>query len=164
MSTCLRKVGEYVIRECTIKDIPNVIQINLEMLPEHYSEQFFYTMLETNRKTFLAGELNGRVIGYAMGRVEYGFTHDIMHPLVKKGHVVSLAVLKEHQRKGVGMALMEELIKRFRERDCYESFLEVRVSNLPAILLYKKLGYQITSRLERYYLDGEDGYLMTMKL
>jgi ribosomal-protein-alanine N-acetyltransferase len=40
--------------------------------------------------------------------------------------------------------------------------LEVRVSNTPAITLYKKLGFEIRDLLRAYYSDGEDGYLMVL--
>ncbi len=38
--------------------------------------------------------------------------------------------------------------------------MEVRVSNEPAISLYKKLEYKILGIMPGYYSDGEDGYLM----
>ena len=45
-----------------------------------------------------------------------------------------------------------------------QGFLEVRVTNEPAIALYKKLGFEITRTINGYYSDGEDAYVMTKKL
>ena len=45
-----------------------------------------------------------------------------------------------------------------------EAFLEVRVSNTPAIELYKKMGFEIKRVERRYYVDGEDAYVMARKL
>ncbi|MEM4138682.1 MAG: GNAT family N-acetyltransferase, partial [Sulfolobaceae archaeon] len=45
-----------------------------------------------------------------------------------------------------------------------EVFLEVRVSNVPAISLYKKLGFREVKVLRYYYADGEDAYLMAREL
>ena len=41
-----------------------------------------------------------------------------------------------------------------------EYYLEVRVSNSPAISLYRRLGYFIAQIIKGYYHDGEDAYLM----
>ena len=39
-------------------------------------------------------------------------------------------------------------------------YLEVRVSNEPAIRLYEKLGYKKLGIIPFYYADGEDAFLM----
>ncbi|MDR0797125.1 MAG: ribosomal-protein-alanine acetyltransferase, partial [Nitrososphaerota archaeon] len=44
------------------------------------------------------------------------------------------------------------------------AFLEVRVTNEPAISLYKKLDFEISRTINGYYSDGEDAYVMTKKL
>jgi ribosomal-protein-alanine N-acetyltransferase len=49
-------------------------------------------------------------------------------------------------------------------RNCAEAFLEVRISNVMAIDLYKVLGFEIKSRMERYYNDGEIAYSMSLNL
>jgi ribosomal protein S18 acetylase RimI-like enzyme len=38
------------------------------------------------------------------------------------------------------------------------------VSNGPAVNLYNKLGFKMTSSLRAYYRDGEDGYRMQIVL
>jgi len=48
--------------------------------------------------------------------------------------------------------------------DAKEVYLEVRVSNTPAIRLYEKLGFKIVKVLEGYYSDGENAYLMAREL
>jgi ribosomal-protein-alanine N-acetyltransferase len=42
--------------------------------------------------------------------------------------------------------------------------LEVRVGNEAAQCLYEQLGYQIVQRMEKYYSNGDDGYLMVKSL
>jgi ribosomal-protein-alanine N-acetyltransferase len=83
---------------------------------------------------------------------------------VKKGHVVSVAVLEEHRNKGIGKALMLEGINGVMYRKSDEIYLEVRVSNTGAIKMYEKLNFEIKSRLRSYYRDGEDAYLMALEL
>jgi ribosomal-protein-alanine N-acetyltransferase len=82
---------------------------------------------------------------------------------VKKGHVVSVAVLPEHRGKGIGRSLMLEAINGLAFRKSDEIYLEVRVSNDLAVRMYQSLGFLIKSRLRSYYRDGEDAYLMALE-
>ena len=109
-------------------------------------------------------EENGEIVGYIMCRIETGLPNFGFLGLIKKGHVVSIAVLPEHRRKGVGQALMKEAMKNMRKYNAKECYLEVRVSNKPAITLYEKLGFQIVKTIRHYYMDGEDAYVMARKL
>ena len=47
-----------------------------------------------------------------------------------------------------------------KEYSATECFLEVRVSNEPAIMLYDNLGFVKAKRNTRYYMDGEDAWVM----
>jgi len=42
-------------------------------------------------------------------------------------------------------------------------YLEVRCSNNDAVKLYEKLGFIIKQKLQTYYRDGEDAYLMAIE-
>ena len=99
-----------------------------------------------------------------MCKIEFGFSNFRKLGFVKKGHVVSIAVLEAHQGKGIGKALMLEGINGVIIRKSDEIYLEVRVSNESAVQLYKKLGFIIKSRLKSYYRDGEDAFLMAKDL
>ncbi|MEM2756620.1 MAG: GNAT family N-acetyltransferase, partial [Candidatus Bathyarchaeia archaeon] len=84
--------------------------------------------------------------------------------IVKKGHIISIAVLPEYRRKGVGRSLMINSLKGLKEYGAEECYLEVRVSNTPAINLYRSLNFEIIRVIKGYYLNGEDAYLMSRKL
>lgn len=164
MQTALRKVGDYVIRRCDESDISAVIEINMAALPEHYSDYFFESILRELAEAFIVAELDGKVIGYIMCKIEFGFSNFRKLGFVKKGHVVSVAVLEDHRNKGVGKALMLEGINGVMHRKSDEIYLEVRVSNTGAIKMYERLNFEIKSRLRSYYRDGEDAYLMALEL
>jgi ribosomal-protein-alanine N-acetyltransferase len=160
----IRNVGDYTLRKCSAAEISSVIVVNEKTLPEHYSDVFYYDILDSFPEGFLVAETAGTVVGYLMLRVEFGFSNIRGFSLTKKGHVVSVAVLKEHQRKGLGWALMEEGHRALAAKACKEVFLEVRVGNTPAVDLYRKMGYSTAQRLNSYYRDGEDAFLMSKGL
>ena len=163
MQVALREIGNCVIRRCDPSDIIPVMEINMKTLPEHYSDYFYESLLAELPEAFLVAEAEKKLIGYIMCKIEYGFSNFKKLGFVKKGHVVSIAVLPEHRQKGIGRALVEEAISGVKLKRSDELYLEVRCSNNEAIKLYEKLGFIIKQRLKAYYRDGEDAYLMTIE-
>ncbi|NHI03398.1 Peptide alpha-N-acetyltransferase [Candidatus Nitrosotalea sp. TS] len=163
MQVALRDIGNCVIRRCDPSDIIPVMEINMKTLPEHYSDYFYESLLAELPEAFLVAEAEKKLIGYIMCKIEYGFSNFKKLGFVKKGHVVSIAVLPEHRQKGIGRALVEEAISGVKLKRSDELYLEVRCSNNEAIKLYEKLGFIIKQRLKAYYRDGEDAYLMTIE-
>ena len=153
-----------VVRRATDADINQVVSVNYRCLPENYAPSFFRDLLQRFPNTFYVCEIDGRVVGYIMCRIEFGRSDLDNFSLIRKGHVVSIAVLPEHRRKGFGTALLKAALSGMVEYGAKEAFLEVRVTNTPAIELYKKMGFEIKRVERRYYVDGEDAYVMARKL
>lgn len=63
----------------------------------------------------------------------------------RHAHVFLLYVLPEHRRKGIGLALMQLAEAWARERGDRQIGLQVFESNLPALTLYRRLGFQTQS-------------------
>ena len=162
MQVILKQIGNCIIRRCDPIDIIPVMEINLKTLPEHYSDYFYESLLDELPEAFLIAEISGELIGYIMCKTEYGFSNFKKLGFVKKGHVVSVAVIDEHRGKGIGSELVNESLKGVKMRQCGEMYLEVRCSNTDAVKLYEKLGFSINQRLKTYYRDGEDAYLMAI--
>jgi [ribosomal protein S18]-alanine N-acetyltransferase len=164
LQIALRNVNGYSLRRCGIDDLKSVIDINEKTLPEHYTEYFFESLLREIPEAFIVAELENEIVGYIMCKLEFGFSNFRKLGFVKKGHVVSISLLEKHRGKYIGEALMMEGINGVVARKGDEIYLEVRTSNLPAISLYRKLGFQTKSILKSYYRDGEDANLMALDL
>jgi len=153
----------FIVREFQPKDLERVVYINRTCLPENYPNFFFMEHHKAFPKAFLVAELSGEIVGYIMCRVEYGFSN-FRRRLSRKGHIISLAVLPQARRRGIATGLMRLAIKAMKEYyNANEYYLEVRVSNTPAINLYSKLGFKIIRTIKGYYNDGEDAYLMALE-
>lgn len=69
-------------------------------------------------------------------------------------------VLEEYRKNGIASKLINYIIKE--NKDVENITLEVSVENIPAINLYKKLGFKVVATREKYY-NGIDAYLMERK-
>jgi len=154
----------FSLRKFNPEDLQAVMQINRVCLPENYTDFFFIDLHQRFPETFIVAEENGKVIGYIMCRIEVGLSNFGFGGLVRKGHVVSIAVMPNSRRKGVAQALINTAIKGMEYYKAKQGFLEVRVTNESGISLYKKLGFEITRTISGYYSDGEDAYVMTKRV
>ena len=165
MTLEVRPDRHLMVREAMEEDLLAVMNINRICLPENYTYGFFETVLRSYPKSFLVAEVDKNIAGYIMCRVERIFSKFQRFKICKAGHVISIAVLPEYRRMGIASLLMKNAMKVLREvYDCSEVFLEVRISNNPAITLYEKLGFVKVDRIKQYYIDGEDAYLMAKEL
>jgi len=164
MQVILRELGDCSIRRAEISDLIPIMEINLKTLPEHYSDYFYESLLVEIPEAFLVAEIRGKHVGYIMCKTEYGFSNFKKLGFVKKGHMVSVAVLDDYRKKGIGRVLVEESIKGIQSKKCDEFHLEVRCSNNEAVRMYEKLGFVIRQQLNAYYRDGEDAFLMAIEL
>jgi ribosomal protein S18 acetylase RimI-like enzyme len=74
--------------------------------------------------------------------------------------VLSVGVMPAARRRGTATRLMRLAESFARERACVTMRLEVSTQNLPAIELYRRLGYRTDGVLYGYYSWGEDAYSM----
>lgn len=152
------------LRKFNTNDLERITYINRTCLPENYSDYFFVELHHRFPETFIVAEENGEVVGYIMCRIETGLSSFVFRGLIKKGHIVSVAVLQEYRRKGIGEALVAKAMENMRSYKAKHCFLEVRVANTAAVDLYKKLGFEVSRTVRGYYADGEDAYVMETKL
>lgn len=159
----LNDIKPMIIRRCTLEDLEAVIDVNEKELPEDYPYFFYKSILDNYPESFLVACNDiGKVIGYIMWRVERTpAIHSLK--LINKGHLVSIAVLKNYRRLGIASTLLANSMKYLKKYKIHEFVLEVRVSNYTAINLYRKFNYTTNSIKEKYYRDGENAYFMTLK-
>jgi [ribosomal protein S18]-alanine N-acetyltransferase len=154
----------FTLRKFKPDDLQSVMQINRACLPENYTDMFFIDLHERFPETFVVAEERGVLVGYIMCRVEVGLSNLGLGGLVRKGHVVSIAVMPQARRKGVATALIKAAINGMNYYKAKQIYLEVRVTNAVGVSLYKKLGLEVARTINGYYSDGEDAYVMSKRL
>lgn len=78
--------------------------------------------------------------------------------------IITIDVLPEYRRQGIGDALMTEIEGAAKSRDLRRLVLQVDVENKTALPLYQKWGYRIKSVLPDYYGPDRDAFMMDKQL
>lgn len=82
--------------------------------------------------------------------------------MVDEAHVVTVAVLPEERRQGLGRLLVHGLVELAIEHGMSVATLEVRESNEAARALYREYGFYEVGERKRYYSDNrENAVIMT---
>jgi ribosomal protein S18 acetylase RimI-like enzyme len=104
---------------------------------------------------------------WARVRIARALTGDLLGVLVAwhvadEVHILDVVTDIRARRRGIGRALMNDLLTFARALPVRHLLLEVRRSNTPAIQLYRTLGFFATNVRKRYYDDGEDAVEMRL--
>ena len=87
------------------------------------------------------------------------------HRIIDEAELLNMAVDPDHQRRGVGRALLAEARQSLLEAGTKRIYLEVRLSNTPALKLYYSAGFGLHSLRKDYYRDPqEDAYVLFLQL
>ncbi len=78
-------------------------------------------------------------------------------------HVMNVAIAPEHRRRGIASTLLGRLFEQTDEDDRRGYTLEVRVSNVGAIALYERLGFESRGVRRGYYTDNREDALIMWK-
>lgn len=104
------------------------------------------------------GEREGRIVAFG-----------VMMRAPGEAQILNLSVVPDARRQGLGRALLERFVEDAFHSGADQVFLEVRVSNRPAIDLYESAGFEPVARRVSYYPPtgrdaGEDALVMRRSL
>ena len=141
-----------IIRRMSAADIPFAAEIERLCFVHPWSEQSINEEMCKENSVFLMAFEDETPIGYVG-----------LSTILDEGYMGNLGVVEEYRRKGIGRALMNELINECKAMDSAFVTLEVRASNTPAVKLYESLGFTEAGRRKNYYKEPlEDAILMTL--
>jgi ribosomal-protein-alanine acetyltransferase len=133
------------IEDASIRHLERLYEIEMECFKkEAFTKQQIAQLLQNSNSISLVAKEDGNIIGFIIGAL-------FMEDGNIVGHVLTIDVSPSHRRKGVGLKLLQEMEKIFRDRGAKVCRLEVREDNVAAISLYRKLGYRKVGMLKHYY-------------
>ncbi len=149
-------------------DLTEIKTINEECLPENYSVETYEQLI--NSTLICRKKETGKIIGYIiMANLETDTLDDkVLIPFSRKHKsnlvhtcIFSLAVLKDYRGIGIGSKLLKLAINSHKK---YPIILQVRKSNITALSIYKKLGFQILKEDLNYYRNPVENGLTLVYL
>ena len=150
METCQDK-AKIRVRIAKSSDLDDIYELDVQTFAMPWSkEALSYDILENDNAFVIVAEYESEFAGYA----------DIW-TVLDEADLNSIAVRVDFRRKGIGDAIMLAMTEMLSANGVATINLEVRVSNMPAIKLYKKYGFNECGVRPGYYLDnGEDALIM----
>jgi ribosomal-protein-alanine N-acetyltransferase len=91
--------------------------------------------------------------------VAYAFIRRLADEL----HILKIAVIPALRRHGIATWFLDRCFTAGARQGANSAYLEVRPSNIPAIELYEKLGFNEIGRRPKYYADSKEDALVMMK-
>lgn len=142
------------IRRMGHEDVPAVMEIERVAFTNPWSTDMVKKELTQEWSTvLLAEELDAgawRLRGFSI----FWLVHD-------EQHVLNVATDPLQLRRGIGRAVMNATLDVGRQNRCRISTLEVRRGNVPAMEMYKSLGFRPVGMRPNYYADDrEDAVVM----
>ena len=132
--------------------VAQVAALEKQCFSDPWSENSVASELENPLSLWLIAEENGAVCGYVGSQT-----------VLDETDMMNIAVHPDCRRKGIAAALITELVSRLKARGSRILRLEVRESNLPAIALYKAMGFTQLGLRKNYYRNPKENALILGK-
>jgi len=140
------------IRKARLSDLPDIMEM------EHicFGEDSF------NRRQFiyLMTKANGLFYSVQNGESIVAYISLIHNRRAQSVRIYSIAVHPDFRHLKIGQRLIDKTLEYADLCKAKKITLEVKVSNAPAICLYKKNGFETTYIVTNYYHDGSSAYRM----
>ncbi|QEP42671.1 ribosomal-protein-alanine N-acetyltransferase [Ectothiorhodospiraceae bacterium BW-2] len=139
-----------------LEQLPAVAAIEAQVAPFGWSEALFLATLKEGSYDCRVLLLAEEVVGYT-----------ISAQVLDEGHLHNLAIHPNYQGRGLGRWLLLEVVNRLTQSGVRVLFLEVRISNIVAMSLYARIGFEQIAIRRDYYpaaYGREDGVIMRLSL
>lgn len=143
------------MRAMTPDDVDAVLEIELAVQAYPWTRGNFTDALGHGYLCSV-DEADGEIRGYA-----------VLMPVLDEAELLNIGVAAKHQRKGLGRAMLLEILDIAREMNMRLVYLEVRASNAAALALYRSAGFIGIGVRRGYYQNAngsEDAVTMACEL
>ena len=155
----LPDASSVAMRPAVLQDVDALVAIDAACFPTEiaYPREEITSLLRTSTVLTLVAECGSSIVGFAT----LGLLQHCGH---RCGELITIDVLPQFRRKGLGAQMHNELEKWLRAGGGASMDLHVAVTNLAALHFYQGLGYRILARIPHYYPNATDAWRMRKNL
>src|ERR1039458_1368334 len=139
------------IRWITLRDMPEVLEIEQENFEYSWKQDDFVNCLKHHSCVGMVAEHDGQVLSYMIY---------VLHS--NRIHLLNLAVSKNYHRCGIGTQMIAKLVGKLSLQRRRKIVTEIRETNLDAQLFFRELGFKAIHILNNHYEETEeDAFVMS---
>ena len=140
------------LRTMQEKDIRAVYKLEKLCQPRPWPSWYFRKQLRTSSCWVL--EHQGMDVGFG-----------IVSMVKDWAHIMNMCVAPGYRRRGLGRRILLQLLQVAKRHHAHHAWLEVRPSNLPAVNLYRKMGFRKIQIRKNYYMlpSGKENALVMVR-
>ena len=136
------------IDRMTTEDAPYLAELDIKCFAVPWSEKSFREECENPHATYFVAKIDGKIVGYGGVWI-----------VADEAQITNIAVHPDYRKKKIASEILEEILSL--SQDAERIILEVRESNVPAIGLYEKYGFEKAGiRKNFYHSPVENGITM----
>ncbi|OGU19926.1 MAG: ribosomal-protein-alanine N-acetyltransferase [Gemmatimonadetes bacterium RIFCSPLOWO2_12_FULL_68_9] len=140
----------YRIRLAEPADLPQLAQIERRVFTDPWPEAGFRELLGPFTRVAVTG--TETVAGYLVARC-----------VLDEAEILNLAVHPDHERRGLGTTLVQDVLGDLGRAGARRVYLEVRASDAGAQAFYRRLGFETRGRRRGYYSNPPGDALILVR-
>lgn len=147
--------GHLRLRPMHGPDLPTVYQLERQCQQAPWPHWYFRSLLRKGASCWVL-EHDGEIVGFG-----------IVTMVRRWAHIMNMCVAPLHRHCGMGRRILIHLLAVSKQRHASHAWLEVRPTNHPALLLYRKQGFRkkhIRKDYYRTFRGRENAIVMSRRL
>lgn len=139
-------------REMLVEDLDQVVDIEQNLFSVPWTKEGFLTYLMKKDTMFFVVEEKERILGYCS-----------MMTVLDEGDILNVAVRSDRQKEGIGLFLVDSMLRMAEMQGIRLVHLEVRQGNGTARRLYQRLGFKEDGLRRDYYENPVENAVLMIK-
>jgi ribosomal-protein-alanine N-acetyltransferase len=138
------------VRWMVRRDFREVMAIENSCFEFPWGAEDFQTCLKQRNCIGMVADMDGQVVGFM-----------IYETPKNRIHLLNIATSPEFQHHGIATQMVQKLISKLANQGRTRISMEIRESNLPALVFFRSRGFRATGVLRCFYEDtNDDAYVM----
>ena len=131
------------VYKMSLNDLESIKEILVSDFDDFWDYSILKDELSSTNSYYLVAKSDNEILGFA--GIKY---------VLNEADIMNIVVKKSKRKLGIGSLLLKNIIELCKKLNISTLFLEVNEKNIPAILLYKKFGFEEVGFRKNYYKEN----------